>query len=307
MNLLSRVLLLLLSAGLASCASLPEEASPRMVELPHATVRVEGQGPDVVLIPGLSTPRDVWSATVARLRARHRVHTVQLRGFGDAAGANASGPVLAPFVDDIAGYVRSRRLRKPALIGHSMGGLAALMVGVRAPDLPGRIMVVDAAPFIGPLFSQPAATVEQIEPMATQLRAGLEAMAKLPQPAVAHGPVVDPGEKSQAGALSNTATGRILIAAWMREVDRRVVGQVLYEVMLTDLRPQLARIRVPVTLLYAQDDRQRSAEKARADFEPQYAGLAHFRAAMVPGSYHFIMLDQPERFAREVDAFLQAP
>lgn len=277
------------------------------VERTRFTVEVEGNGPDVVLIPGLSTPGAVWDATVRQLVPDHRVHRIELRGFVDGnPGPNASGPVLEPFVDELAVYLKECGLEQPALIGHSMGGLAALMVGVRAPELPGRIMVVDAAPFIGPLFNPPAATVEQIEPMAAQLRAGLEAMAKLPLPQAMQGPVDDPGEKSQAGTLSNTPEGRTLIAGWMRHVDRRVVGRVLYDVMRTDLRPELARIRVPVTLLYAQDDRQRSIEKARADFEPQYAGVSRFHAVQVPDSYHFLMLDQPAAFAREVAAFLRS-
>lgn len=276
------------------------------VERTRFTVEVDGSGPDVVLIPGLSTPGAVWDATVRRLAPDYRVHRIELRGFADGdPGPNASGPVLEPFVDELAVYLKECRLARPALIGPSMGGLSALMLGMREPELPGRIMVVDAAPFIGPLFNPPAATTEQIEPIAAQLRAGLEAMAKMPLPEAMQGPVADPGEKSQAGALSNTPAGRTLIAGWMRHVDRRVVGRVLYDVMLTDLRPKLAHIRVPVTLLYAQDDRQRSVEKARADFEPQYAGVARFHAVQVPGSYHFIMLDQPEAFAREVEAFLR--
>lgn len=60
---------------------------------------------DVILIPGLSTPRDVWDRTVTGLARCYRIHTVQIRGFGDDAGINADGPILEPFVKELADYI----------------------------------------------------------------------------------------------------------------------------------------------------------------------------------------------------------
>ena len=45
-----------------------------------------------------------------------------------------------------------------------MGGLAALMLAVDQPALPGKVLVVDALPFIGPLFG--AASVDADPPQA---------------------------------------------------------------------------------------------------------------------------------------------
>lgn len=267
------------------------------VDRPSFTVEVSGSGPDVLLIPGLSTPAAVWDGTVAALLPGLRVHAVQLKGFADGdPGPNAAGPVLEPFVDDLARYIDECGIDHPSVVGHSMGGLSALMLGVRHPGLPGRIVVVDAAPFIGPLFNPPASDLDSIRPLAAQLQAGLEQMAKMPMPPLPTGPVVDPGEASQAGALSNNTEGRTRIAGWMRHVDRHVVGQVMHDVMLTDLRSQLGKIEVPVSLIYAQDDRQKSAAQAAANFLPQYAGAKDFTATAIPGSYHFVMLDQPAAF-----------
>src|SRR3546814_12064735 len=74
--------------------------------------------------------------------------------------------------------------------------------------------------------------------------------------------------------------------------------------MTTDLRGEMGRIKAPVTLLYAQDDSAMPPAAAKAAFEPQYQGVAHFKAQMVPDSRHFIMPDQPEAFATALDAFL---
>src|SRR3546814_19790556 len=45
-----------------------------LIEGKRVTIKVEGKGPDVVLIPGLSSPRAVWDATAERLKGRYRLH-----------------------------------------------------------------------------------------------------------------------------------------------------------------------------------------------------------------------------------------
>ena len=111
------------------------------------TVQVVGDGPDVVLIPGLSTSRSVWDGTVKALDGKYRLHLVQIRGFGDDAGVNSEGPVLEPFVAELADYIDDEITNKgraaPAIIGHSLGGLTALMIGARYPQLAGRLMIVE--------------------------------------------------------------------------------------------------------------------------------------------------------------------
>ena len=60
---------------------------------------------------------------------------VQVNGFaGDDAGANLQPGVLAGIVDDLHGYIASHHLGRVRIIGHSMGGLAALMFAKAHPD-----------------------------------------------------------------------------------------------------------------------------------------------------------------------------
>jgi pimeloyl-ACP methyl ester carboxylesterase len=276
-----------------------------LIEGKRITVKVEGTGPDVVLIPGLSSPRAVWDQAAERLKGRYRLHLVQVRGFGgDDAGINAEGPILEPMMQEIADYIDDCIIDAarpaPAIVGHSLGGLTGLMLAARAPHEVGKLMVVDAVPFIGTIFV-PGATADMMKPQAEAMAAALRAQYGKPKPA---GAVADPGTASMVGTMSNTPEGRIAIAGWMRDADPRVSAQLFYDDMTTDLRGELGQIAAPVTLLYAQDDSAMPAEAAKAAFEPQYAGVAKFKAQMVPGSRHFIMLDQPEAFAKALDAFL---
>jgi pimeloyl-ACP methyl ester carboxylesterase len=270
----------------------------------HFSVQIEGSGPDVILIPGLATPREVWDATVAAQRGCYRLHVVQLHGFGNAAGANAEGPVLEPFVRELSDYIADNIIalngQKPAIVGHSLGGLSALMIAARYPDLVGRVMVVDALPFIGTLFN-PAATVDAVRPQAERLATTIKAQYRGPKP-IDTGK--DPGERSQAGGMTNHAAGRIAVTRWSLQSDPRVVAQALLDDMTTDMRADLPMITAPVTLLYAQDDRAMTVEQSTAAFVPQYAGVKKFTSVQITGSYHFIMLDQPQKFATELTKFL---
>src|SRR3546814_2115520 len=125
----------LFTAAAASVSALvpPAFAGPTRLASSRISVVVQGSGPDVVLIPGLTASRDMWQGTVAAMPG-YRYHLVQVAGFaGTPAGGNASGKVVAPVAAEIARYIDEANLRTPALIGHSMGGTLAMMIAARHP------------------------------------------------------------------------------------------------------------------------------------------------------------------------------
>ena len=264
-----------------------------------------GSGPDVILIPGLSSPRAVWAATAERLKSTHRVHLIQLKGFGEPAGPNASGPVLQPFVDELGAYIKAEKLVRPAIVGHSMGGLAALMIAADHPALPGKLLVVDALPFIGPLFG--AASVDAVRPMADRMRTMLIANAAKTAPdfTAPDCPASLPAPASPRGTMTNSGQGACLVRYGAAASDLRVVAQSMHDDMVTDVGPRLSAIKAPVTILYPQDDRLLTAAMAAKIYGDAYAGLPSAKLVPIIGSFHFIMQDQPARFAAELDAFLK--
>ncbi|MCG6119562.1 MAG: alpha/beta hydrolase [Blastomonas sp.] len=287
----------LILAGVAPSAHATPAAATATsapVERTRLTVTVVGSGPDVILIPGLASPRAVWDETVATLQGRYRLHLVQIRGFGDDAGPNASGPVLEPFVEDLAGYIRESGLKKPAVIGHSMGGLTAAIIAARHPDLLGRVLIEDSLPFIGLIFS-PQATVDAVRPQADALLKA--ALAAGPQPQ-------NPADQTLA-TMSATQEGRSQVMKWSAGADYRVTAQLFHDVLLTDIRPDLAKIVAPVTVLYPYDPVVGPVDYVDALYRNAYQGLGGVTLKRIDASRHFIKLDQPERFAAAVESFLQ--
>jgi pimeloyl-ACP methyl ester carboxylesterase len=259
------------------------------------SVEVIGSGPDVILIPGFASSREVWRAEAERLKATHRVHLVQLAGFAGEPWTHGDGPFVQPMADALVRYVRGAGLERPAVIGHSMGGMTGLLLAQQHPDLVGRVMSVDSLPFFGALFG-PQVTAETARPFAEQAAAGMlaadEAGFRAQQAQTAIGMARDPAT-------------RTAMVEWSMASDRRALASAIREVMTTDLRPGLAAMTTPVWAVYAADeDGGAPAAMADAAWSREYAALPGVRLVRVDDSRHFIMADQPERFAELVDQFL---
>lgn len=263
-----------------------------VTQMPHISIVAIGAGPPVLLIPGLATPRAVWDGIAPTLAKTHRVYLVQVNGFGgDDPRANLTGSVLDGVVADLAGFVAREKLGKPAVIGHSLGGLAGMLLAARHPDSVGRLMVVDALPFIGTILA-PGATATSIAPRAEAMRQAIAATHGQARPVV----TTDPG-----GIWSNTPAGRIRVANWSNAADPRVVAQAMADDMTTDTTADLGRITAkPFTVLYATG----AGPMATAIWSRAYAG-SPATLEPVADSYHFIMLDQPAAFAAAVERFLR--
>ena len=143
---------------------------PATTHMDHISVEAVGAGSPVILVPGLSSPRAVWDGVTPTLARTHRVYLIQINGFaGEAPGANLGPGMLDGVVADIDALIVRQRMSKPALVGHSLGGLVGLMIARAHPDHIGRLMIVDALPFVGALFG-PTATVEMVRPQAAAMR-----------------------------------------------------------------------------------------------------------------------------------------
>jgi pimeloyl-ACP methyl ester carboxylesterase len=265
---------------------------------PRIIVTVVGEGPDVVLIPGLGSSPDVWAATIAALPG-YRYHLVQVKGFaGAVAEANATGPVVHPVAEEIVRYIRDSHLDHPALVGHSMGGTLGMTVATHHPELVGRLMVVDMFPFIGAMFGGPGATPDSVRPMAEQIRTGITTATGEARRAQTEGVI---------NGMVRTEAMRAGVMADSMESDPAVMGQAYYDIVTTDLTPQLVRFTGPFTVLWVVPAGAPVDENMMGIFyRSAYAGAPQAVVTHIPDSAHFIMHDAPARFQAELRAFLTA-
>jgi len=263
------------------------------VRMDHISITEMGKGSPVILIPGLSSPREVWDGVVPTLAKTHRVILVQVNGFaGDDAGANLKPGVLDGIVADLHAYIAKNKLHGAAVVGHSMGGLVGLMLAKAQPGDVGKLMIVDSLPWYGMLFG-PGATVDTVKPQAAAMRDRFAASYGKPDPAA---------NKAMAARFALRPDAQAKVAGWMDKTDIRVSAGAMYEDMVTDLRGDMGKIATPITMLYPT-----SAALPKAMAEPLYAAAykdaPHATLVEVPDSAHFIMLDQPDVFLKAVNAF----
>jgi pimeloyl-ACP methyl ester carboxylesterase len=104
-----------------------------------------GRGSPVVMLHGLLVGNmTTWYWTAApELARRHRVILFDLRGHGLSARVT-NGYDLERMTSDLEAVVRRTTDEPVALIGHSYGGLVALMFALRRPDRVRRLAVVEA-------------------------------------------------------------------------------------------------------------------------------------------------------------------
>ncbi|HEY1072610.1 alpha/beta hydrolase [Brevundimonas sp.] len=262
-------------------------------------VAVEGQGPDVIFIPGLSSSPAVWQGAVDHLNGAYRVHRIHVQGFAGApAEGNAAGPVAAPVAEEIARYIREQGLTKPAVVGHSMGGTMSMMLAARHPDLVGRLMVVDMIPFMGAMFGPPGTTAESVVPVADQVYAGQSGSPRdqyLTQAKAAVTAMIKT-EAARTGPLSDVETS-----------DQQVSAAAFRELIVTDLRPELGKITAPTEVLYVKFNDPRMTDAITdAIYQMSFSTLPGAKLKRIDDSAHFIMLDQPTAFYGQLDAFLSA-
>ena len=295
-----RVPALILAACAAATLNWHESAhaAPSVNErLPHISIQVSGAGDPVVLIPGLSTPRAVWDGVTPELARKHRVLLVQVNGFaGEDPGANLQPGILDGIVADLSSYVASHKPGRVRFIGHSMGGLAALKFAKAHPDQVDRVMVVDSLPFFAVLMD-PNATADAVKPAAEAMRAKV---------ASAYGKPVDPAAvEANVKSLALKPESLALMKKWGAAADPRVTAEALYEDLTTDIRPDLASIKTPVTLVVPWSNTGFGEERTLAFYKHQYATLPNASIIGVAEAGHFVMLDQPQEFATAVANFVK--
>ena len=264
-------------------------------------VRVDGpEQPigDVILIPGLTSSPEIWEGLTGAFKDGYRVHGGHGQGCAGApAEDNATGPVSAPVAEDLARYIAEQGLEKPAVIGHSMGGTIAMMLAARHPDSVGKLMVVDMVPFMGAMFGGPGATAESVTPVADQIHAGM-----------ANGPR-DAYNAQAIASINGMIDTESLRAGPIRDMetsDQKVAAAAFRELIVTDLRPELARVTAPTTVLYVKfNDPRMTDEITDGIYQGSFATLPGAELKRIDDSAHFIMLDQPAVFAAEVNAFLE--
>ena len=259
------------------------------------TAEVTGKGPPMILIPGLASSGEVWQGTVAHFCGRRECHVLTLAGFAGVPPLDT--PLLPAAEKQIVDYIDAKRLDHPVIVGHSLGGFLALRIAADHPDKVGRIVIVDSLPALG-ATQIPDITAEQLKGVAGRMRDAMQARD------------ADAFAASQRQSIAGMVTAPAdaeRIAAWGRKSDRATVIDAMCELMATDLRGDLGRIRTPVLVLGSWAAYKAYAPRSaiEATFAAQYRNLPGATIELSDNGRHFLMYDDPQWMYDRMDKFLK--
>ncbi|MFF3695862.1 alpha/beta fold hydrolase [Streptomyces sp. NPDC002221] len=257
---------------------------------------VTGEGPLVVLAPGIGNSRSAYRFVAPRLvDAGYRVAAVDLRGCGESSVQWTSYTRT-----DIAGDLIEliRHLGGPAvLVGHSISGGAATIAAAQAPDLVHGI--IELAPFtrkqsfkLGDLRVRRyrKGTFQLIGTMLGSLTSWKRYLD------IAH-----PGTKP-----ADWTADLARIDAMLREPGRMKALQKMTRAAPADAGAQLANVRCPALIVEGSLDPDWADPRAEGEavVAAMPAGLA--RLAMIEGAGHYPHVQHPDEVVSLVLAFLEA-
>lgn len=283
---------LALSLGACQPATAPIETVQDIpFESPYFTVTSQGSGPHIILVPGLASNAAVWDTTVAAIGDDYTTHAVQVSGFGGAParGNDGNTEILDTLSRDLATYAASLE-GDVTMVGHSLGGLVTMKTALIPDSHLDAIVIVDVLPFFSVLMDEDA-TAQSIAPIAGMMKATLLAQSD------------DVFASSQDTALKSLVkddANRATALSWSVQSDRKVMAQAMSEVLVTDLRADIARLKIPTTVIYARDDMIPNMDKIEAYYQTLYATVPNVSIQPVDNALHFIMMDQPKAFFDEI-------
>ncbi|MEO8061217.1 MAG: alpha/beta hydrolase [Pseudomonadota bacterium] len=286
----------LAGAALALCLAAPVFSKSATFEVGALAVeQVSGKGPALILIPGLASGSWVWADTAKRLEGSHSVYLLTLPGFDGRKPI--AGATLDSLVGDLQKLIETKHIKQPVLVGHSLGGTLSLKFAADHSDLITGVVAVDGLP----VFPGTEGMTGDRSAMADRTRA--QFAGQTPEQFAAS----QVGYMKQIGVIDAALAEQL--ATHSSRSDIGATADFAAQLIALDLRPRLVDIKVPVVEISpfnAPDFATMGIDEngKTGYYRMLLTGVQQLNVVSVSPSRHFVMFDQPEKFATALDAAL---
>ena len=253
------------------------------LDLHHEAVHTEVSDP-VVLIHGLGCDWRHWSRQIGWIAHSRRVILPDMRGGAGKTRWTRPGWTTADMAADVFAVIAGLGLRRPALVGLSMGGTVALQYALDHPGDLSRLVMVDSF----------AGVPDELASVRDQQLAFIETHS-LRQIA------------DERMAVAFTASADPATKAWVIEMiaggDLEGYRSQARATLAFDVRGRLGEIAVPATIIHGQLDATAPAASATFMGEAIRGATVH----IIEGQGHFPNLEAPAQFNPLLAQALQIP
>ena len=247
-------------------------------------VQGDPKGPAVVLLHGAGDSWHSWELVLPRLPQTWRTYAVTLRGHG-LSDHPAQGYGRADFAADVTSFLTQLNLRDVTLVGHSLGSFVAQVVAQNDSDRRiSRLVLIGSGPGRAADPNAPSALRDYFarvtDPIDYQFARDFQAgTAFTPLPAAFLETMIGEVQRVPAAMFHELATG----TAAADHVER------------------LRRLTVKTLLVWGDKD----AMFSQADQHEVLALIPGARLITYANTGHALHWEQPERFARDLAAFVK--
>ncbi len=261
--------------------------------------QVKGEGPDVVMLHGVTSSLAIWYAKVMPdLGKNFRVTAYDLRGHG-YSDPTPTGYTSRAMADDLLALLDHLNIEKARLVGHSFGGSIALHLAMLHPERVEGVVLGDTGVaclrYLRTIQDWPGWETYKdritkygisydwfVEAEATDVRNVIRKSYDMKQPYGA-----------RKGGLVGTPRLRKLIEETNIAAEFREVAG-----MTEDL---LSTIKTPVLAVYGETSPYQKMAARLSEIVP------NGRAVLIPGTGHFYLLENVDLFVNTISPFLADP
>lgn len=261
--------------------------------------QVKGDGPDVVLVHGVTSSLAVWYARVMpELSRKSRVTAYDLRGHG-YSDLTQTGYTSRAMADDLLGLFDHLGIERARLVGHSFGGSIALHLALSHPERVDGVVLADSGiaclRYLRTIRDWPGWELhkESIAKYGITYEWFVEAEASDVRSVLRKSYGMTQLYGARKGTLVGTPRMKKLIEETNVAAEFREVAGMTEEVL-----PEIA---APVLAVYGELSPYQKMAARLVEVLP------NCRCELIPGVGHFYLLEQMELFLKLIAGFLEDP
>jgi 3-oxoadipate enol-lactonase len=238
---------------------------------------VNGDGDPLVLSHGWMSDQTQWKAQVTLLSRHHKVIAYDHRGHG-SSDKPKDGYSMTVLAEDIIGLLDALGLDKATIVGHSMGGMASLVLAIEHPERVSRLVLVETS---------------AKNDFSMYMRLGVEDALRSDDSmadwmvSLAHR---DPSDQVRKETLARASQVPV-------EISRECLRQFMTHY---DVRKDLGQIEAPTMIVVGEKDSMTPVKMAQV----LHRGIAGSSLEIIPEGKHMPMIDDQATFNHILSEFL---